>query len=34
MFDIGNLGTNETVYVLELELDAEGKAKLAFNCWA
>jgi hypothetical protein len=27
MFDIGDLGTNETVYVLELELDAEGKAK-------
>lgn len=27
MFDIGNLGTNETVYVLPLQLDAEGKVK-------
>lgn len=27
MFDIGNLGTNETVYVLPLELDADGKVK-------
>lgn len=27
MFDIGNLGTNETVYVLPLELDVDGKVK-------